>query len=153
LPLIVFGSAATCDLNHILLDDTRPTRFIGHTPTSMPNRTDYVSTGQVMSVLFEETGPAPFLLNKSYTITAGIEVPEDGAEGMLMTDGDRFGVYGSILLEGVPTFAWNLVQLEHVKCQGKESLKPGRCKLVFDSDCDHGQVCHADKSADQHGVI
>jgi arylsulfatase len=114
------------------LDDTRLTRFISHKPTYTPDRTDYVYTGRLMNVPFADTGSAPFLLNKSYTITAEIEVPEGGAEGMLMTDGGRFGGYGFYLLKGVPTFTWNLVQLEHVKWQGKEPLEPGRHRIVFD---------------------
>ena len=51
---------------------------------------------------------------------------------MLMTDGGRFAGYGFYLLKGVPTFTWNLVQLERVKWRGKEALTPGRHTLVFD---------------------
>jgi hypothetical protein len=114
------------------LDDTRLARFISHKPTYTQDRTEYVYTGRVMNVPFAETGSAPFLLNRSYTITAEIEVPEGGGEGMLMTDGGRFGGYGFYLLKGVPTFTWNLVQLERVKWQGKEALTPGKHTVVFD---------------------
>jgi arylsulfatase A-like enzyme len=114
------------------LDDTRLTRFISDKPTYTPDRTEYVYSGRLMNVPFAATGSAPFLLNKSYTITAKIEIPAGGAEGMLMTDGGRFGGYGFYLLKGVPTFTWNLVQLEHVKWQGKEALTPGKHTLVFD---------------------
>ena len=41
-------------------------------------------------------GTAPSVLNTSYTITADIEVPQGGAEGMIVTDGGRFGGYGYI---------------------------------------------------------
>jgi hypothetical protein len=37
---------------------------------------------------------APSILNKSYTITAEVTIPEGGAEGMIVTDGGRFGGYG-----------------------------------------------------------
>jgi arylsulfatase A-like enzyme len=118
------------------LDDSTIRRFIGQKPTYTPDRTEFVYTGRLMNVPFAETGSAPFLLNKSYTVTAEIEVPEGDAEGMLMTNGGRFGGYGFYLLKGVPTFTWNLVQLEHVKWQGKEALAPGRHKIVFDWDYD-----------------
>ena len=49
------------------------------------------------------------LLNTSYTITAEIDVPQGGAEGMLTTDGGRFGGYGLYLLKGKPVFLWNLL--------------------------------------------
>ena len=39
-------------------------------------------------------GDSPLLLNCSYTITAEIEIPQGGAEGMLATDGGRFGGIG-----------------------------------------------------------
>ena len=39
-------------------------------------------------------GDSPLLLNCSYTITADIEVPESGAEGLLVTSGGRFGGWG-----------------------------------------------------------
>ena len=84
------------------------------------------------NVPFPDTGTAPSLLNRSYTITAEIEVPQGGAEGMLMTDGGRFAGYGFYLLKGRPVFTWNLLGLERVKWQGKEALAPGKHTLVFD---------------------
>jgi arylsulfatase A-like enzyme len=114
------------------LDDSRLTRFISDKPSYTPDRTEFVYTGQITNVPFAETGSAPSLLNKSYTITAEIEVPQGGAEGVLMTDGGRFGGYGFYLLKGVPTFTWNLVQLEHVKWSGKDALEPGKHTIVFD---------------------
>ena len=78
------------------------------------------------------TGGAPTLLNRSYTITAEVEIPQGGAEGMLVTDGGRFAGYGFYLLKGRPVFTWNLVGLERVKWQGKEALAPGKHTLEFD---------------------
>ena len=44
---------------------------------------------------------APHILNRSYTITADVEIPADGAHGMIVTDGGRFGGYGLFLSKGV----------------------------------------------------
>ena len=85
-----------------------------------------------MNVPFPDTGTAPSLLNRSYTITAEIEIPEDGADGILVTDGGRFAGYGFYLLKGMPVFTWNLVALERVKWQGKEALPPGKHTLEFE---------------------
>ena len=63
-------------------------------------------------------GNAPNILNKSFTITAEIDVPEGGAEGMIVTEGGRFGGYGLYLLKGKPTFSWNLLDLKRVKWEG-----------------------------------
>jgi arylsulfatase len=77
-------------------------------------------------------GDSPGLLNSSYTITADIEVPEGGAEGMILTSGGRFAGYGFYLLEGKPVFLWNLLNLKRIKWEGKEALPPGRHTVEFD---------------------
>jgi arylsulfatase A-like enzyme len=114
------------------LDDSRLGRFISEKPSYSPGRTLFTYAGEVSDVPFSDTGSAPNLLNRSYTITAEVEIPQGGAEGMLMTDGGRFAGYGFYLLKGRPVFTWNLVDLERVKWQGKEALAPGKHTLEFD---------------------
>ena len=114
------------------LDDTRLTRFISHKPSYTPGRTLFTYSGELSNVPFPETGSAPSLLNRSYTVTAEVDVPQGGAEGMLVTDGGRFAGYGFYLLKGRPVFTWNLVALERVKWQAKEALPPGKRTLEFD---------------------
>jgi arylsulfatase A-like enzyme len=113
------------------LDDTRLGRFLSPKPTYTPDRTLFTYTGELSNVPFPVTGAAPGLLNRSYTITAEVEIPEGGAEGMLVTDGGRFAGYGFYLVKGRPVFTWNLVGLERVKWQGKEALAPGKRTLEF----------------------
>jgi arylsulfatase A-like enzyme len=114
------------------LDDSRVSRFFGEKPSYTPDRTVFTYSGELSNVPFPGTAGAPDLLDRSYTITADIEVPQGGAEGMLVTDGGRFGGYGFYLLKGNPVFTWNLIQLEIVKWQGKEALAPGKHMLEFD---------------------
>jgi arylsulfatase A-like enzyme len=114
------------------LDDTRLARFISEKPSYSPGRTVFTYAGELSNVPFPDTGSAPSLLNRSYVITADVEVPQGGAEGMLMTDGGRFAGYGFYLLKGRPVFTWNLIQLERVKWQSKEPLAAGKHTLVFD---------------------
>jgi arylsulfatase len=115
------------------LDDSVLARFVS---TDKPNyafgRTLFTYTGELSNVPFPGIGGAPNLLDRSYTVTAEITIPQGGAEGMLVTDGGRFGGYGFYLLKGQPVFTWNLLQLAHVKWQGKEALAPGKHKLEFD---------------------
>jgi arylsulfatase len=114
------------------LDDTTLTRFMSTKPNYSFGRTLFTYSGELTNVPFPGTGGAPNLLDRSYTITADIDIPQGGAEGMLVTDGGRFGGYGFYILKGKPVFTWNLVQLERVKWQGKEALTPGKHTLVFD---------------------
>ncbi len=77
-------------------------------------------------------GDSPVLLNTSYTITADIEVPQGGAEGMILTSGGRFAGYGFYLLKGKPVFLWNMVDLERLKWEGPDAVPPGRHTVEFD---------------------
>jgi len=72
------------------------------------------------------------VLNTSYTITAEVEIPQDGAEGVLLTEGGRFGGFGFYLLKGKPVFTWNLVDLKRIRWEGPEALSPGKHTLEFD---------------------
>jgi arylsulfatase len=86
-------------------------------------------------------GDSPLLLNTSYTVTAELEIPQaptlglsaqDGAEGMILTSGGRFGGYGFYLLKGKPVWVWNMVDLERIKWEGQDALSPGRHTIEFD---------------------
>jgi arylsulfatase len=77
-------------------------------------------------------GVAPSILNASYTITAEVTVPEGGGDGMIITQGGRFGGYGFYLDKGKPTFDWNLVGLKQQTWQAKDALPAGKHTLVFD---------------------
>ena len=85
------------------LDDTRVPRFFGEKPSYTAGRTLFTYSGEMSNVPFPGTGGAPDLLNRSYTITADVEIPQGGAEGMLVTDGGRFGGYGFYLLRASPS--------------------------------------------------
>ena len=81
---------------------------------------------------------APSILNKSFTITAEVTIPKGGAEGMIVTDGGRFGGYGLFLSKGVagvrrgkPVFLYNLLNLKRTVWDGPE-LGPGKHTIVFD---------------------
>ena len=90
------------------LDASVATRLVAPRPNITAGRSEFVYTVPMVGL---PQGDSPLLLNTSYTITADIEVPEGGAEGMILTSGGRFAGYGFYLLEGKPVFLWNLVNL------------------------------------------
>jgi hypothetical protein len=65
-------------------------------------------------------------------VTAEVEIPPGGAEGMLATQGGRFGGWGFYLLQGKPVYVWNLLDLKRVRWEGAEALAPGKHTLEFD---------------------
>src|SRR5262249_36059382 len=72
------------------------------------------------------------VLNKSWTITADIEIPEGGAEGMIVTQGGVVGGYGLYLREGKPTFIYNYLSLERTIVTATQPLPTGKVQLKMD---------------------
>jgi arylsulfatase A-like enzyme len=87
-------------------------------------------------------GSAPDIKNKSFTITADVEIPENGAEGVLATQGGRFGGWGLLLLEGKPLFAYTATnQPEYrYRIQSDDKMVPGPHTIVFDFKYDGGGI-------------
>ncbi len=102
-------------------------------PNITAGRSEYVYTRPMVGL---PQGDLPSVLNRSYKITADIEVPQDGGEGMILTSGGRFGGYGFYLLKGKPVFLWNMVDLKRIKWKGAEALTPGRHTVEFDFNYD-----------------
>jgi hypothetical protein len=111
------------------LDASVATRLAAPRPSLTSGRSEFVYTKPMTGL---PGGAAPSVLNASYTITADITVPESGAEGMIVTQGGRFGGYGFYLLKGKPVFCWNLLDLKRMKWEGPDALAPGKHTLVFD---------------------
>jgi arylsulfatase len=111
------------------LDASVATRLVQPRPNLTAGRTEFVYTRPMTGL---PQGDSPLLLNCSYTVTADIEVPEGGAEGMMLTSGGRFAGYGFYLLKGKPIFLWNLVDAKRVRWDGPDALTPGKHTLEFD---------------------
>jgi arylsulfatase len=112
------------------LDASVATRMVTPRPSVSGGRRVFEYSGTPVSGI--PRGTAPSVLNTSYTITADIDVPKGGAEGMIVTDGGRFGGYGLYLLKGKPVFVWNLLDLERIRWEGAEALAPGKHRLEYD---------------------
>ena len=76
------------------LDNTTLARWNSPKPSLTAGRTEFTYSGTLASV---PGSTAPNILNKSYTITAEVTIPQGGAEGMIVTEGGRFGGYGLFL--------------------------------------------------------
>jgi arylsulfatase len=121
---------------HVLpLDNTTLARWNTPRPSLTAGQTVFTYSGGLTGV---PASAAPSILNKSYTITAEIEIPEGGAEGMIVTEGGRFGGYGLFLSKGVagfrrgkPVFLYNLLNLKRTIWSGPE-LSAGKHTIVFD---------------------
>jgi arylsulfatase A-like enzyme len=110
------------------MDASVAARIVAPRPNITAGRKEFVYTKPMVGL---PQGDSPNILNSSYTFTADIEVPQGGAEGMIVTSGGRFAGYGFYLLKSKPVFLWNLVDLKRVKWEGPE-LTPGRHMVEFD---------------------
>jgi arylsulfatase len=111
------------------LDASVAARIVAPRPNITAGRSEFVYSRPMVGL---PQGDSPFLLNSSFTVTADIEVPEGGAEGIMLTSGGRFAGYGFYLLKGKPVWVWNLVDLERIKWEGPDALTPGRHIVEFD---------------------
>src|SRR5262249_12915529 len=105
------------------LDNSWLARAAASRPSAVAGRTAFTCAGEVSGV---PSSNAPDLAGKSFTITAEVQIPPKGAEGMLNTLGGRFGGYGLYLLKGKPVFTYNLLALERFRWEGSQALTPGK---------------------------
>ncbi len=111
------------------MDASVAARIVAPRPNITAGRSEFVYVRPMTGL---PQGDSPLLLNTSYTITADIDVPQGGAEGMILTSGGRFAGYGFYLLKGKPVFLWNLVDLDRLKWEGPDALTPGKHTIEFD---------------------
>ncbi|MBB3457345.1 arylsulfatase [Rhizobium sp. BK313] len=125
--------------NVLPLDNSTLARWNTPRPSLTAGRTEFTYSGELSGV---PASAAPSTLNKSYTITAEVEIPESGAEGMIVTEGGRFGGYGLFLSKGdfgvgrgKVVFLYNLLDLKRTMWEGPE-LEPGKHQIIFDFKSD-----------------
>jgi len=119
------------------LDNSQFQRAIAPRPSTVSGRSVFTYYGENPGI---PLGNAPNILNKSFTITAEIDIPRAGAEGMIVTAGGRFGGFGFYLLKGKPVFVYNLLDLKRTRWEGGvggddwlgDSLKAGKHTLEFE---------------------
>ena len=130
---VFYAEAARHDV--LPLDNSSLTRWNAPKPNLTGGRKVFTYSGVLTGI---PNSGAPSILNKAYTITAEVTIPQGGAEGMIVTDGGRFGGYGLFLSKGVAgvrkgkvVFLYNLLNLKRTVWAGPE-LGAGKHTIVFD---------------------
>ena len=82
-------------------------------------------------------GTAPDFKNKSHSISVDVEVGEGNNDGMLVTQGGRFGGWGLYILDGRPIYLYNVANLERYKIEGSP-LTPGAHNIRYEFKYDGG---------------
>ncbi|NEQ82889.1 MAG: sulfatase-like hydrolase/transferase [Moorea sp. SIO2I5] len=97
------------------LDDRRYERFNpALRPSLVEGRTTFIFPDHFRA----PEGVAPNLKSKSHKIIADVELPEGGAEGVLVTLAGYFGGYGLFVQDGKLVYDYNLARLEDYRIEG-----------------------------------
>ena len=78
------------------------------------------------------------LKNKSHTITAEVEIPKNGANGVIIAQAGRFGGWSFYLKDGKPTYTYNWLGLQRYTVAAKQAVPAGKATLRFDFAYDGG---------------
>jgi arylsulfatase A-like enzyme len=123
--------------NVLPLDDRRVERFnpdLAGRPQLIRGSTQILFGG--MGRLSENS--ILVLKNKSYAVTAEVEVPEGGANGTIVAQGGAFGGWSLYLHEGKPAHCYNLFGLQRFKVYGSDPVPAGEHQLRLEFAYDGG---------------
>src|SRR5450432_2247897 len=124
--------------NVLPLDDRLTERFVA----SMVGRPDLMAGRTSLTVYDGMKGMSENvfinLKNKSHTITAEVEIPEGGANGVILAQAGRFGGWSLYLKDGKPTYSYNWLGLKEYTVAATQPLAAGKATIVFDFAYDGG---------------
>lgn len=103
-------------------------RAIMPRPSATAGQTDFTYSGVMPGIA---VGNSPNILNRSYTITADVTVPEGGGNGVIVTEGGRWGGFGLYLVDGKPVFDYNALMLAQFRWEAPQALAAGKHTIVF----------------------
>ena len=123
--------------NVLPLDDRRVERFnsdLAGRPTLIEGNSQLLFGG--MGRLTENV--VINIKNKSHSVTAELQVPEGGAEGVIVSQGGAFAGWSLYVKNGKPKYCYNLfgVQLFHV--EGDTEIPSGTHQVRMEFDYDGG---------------
>jgi arylsulfatase len=111
------------------LDDRTGSRFYEDKPRPARDRTSFA--------LFPGTsmipgGMAPNTRNRSYVVKAFVDIPERGAEGVLLAHGGRFGGYSLFVQNKHLVFDYNFLGISHSAITSTCEVPKGPSELRFE---------------------
>jgi hypothetical protein len=70
--------------------------------------------------------------NRSHTITADVEIPQGGANGVILAQGGRFGGWSLYIKDGKPTYTYNFLGLQRVNVAAAQPLQAGKATIRYE---------------------
>jgi arylsulfatase len=111
------------------LDSGRPARLLTSKPelTGPRTRYEYYPDGAPVG----KAGAAP-TINRSYTITAEVVIPEKGAQGVLLAHGGQFGGYAFYIRDDRLRFTYNWLGRDWYDVGSDEAVPAGKVTLGYE---------------------
>jgi arylsulfatase A-like enzyme len=78
--------------------------------------------------------------NRSLSVTADVQIPQGGANGVILAQGGRFGGWSLYLKDGKPTYCYNFLGLQQFKVSAPQALAPGKATVRMNFDYDGGGI-------------
>ena len=104
-------------------------RMLSEKPLLAAPRDSYVYYPDTQSLPYFA---APKVLNRPHSITADVEIPDHGAEGVLLCQGSAAGGYTLFVQDGKLHYAHNYVAREYFRVVSKDPVPTGSHKLRFE---------------------
>jgi arylsulfatase A-like enzyme len=126
--------------NVLPLDDRRVERFVptlAGRPSLMWGRTSVTLYPGMVGMMENATLDVK---NRSHTITANIEVPQGGGDGVIIAQGGRFGGWTLYIKGGKLKYCYNYLNQERYTVESTNSLPPGKAVVKLDFKYDGGGV-------------
>ena len=123
--------------NVLPLDDRRFERFnadIAGRPQLVTGKSQLLYGG--MGRLSENS--VLVIKNKSHAVTAQIEVPEGGADGVIIAQGGAYAGCSLYLHEGRPAYCYNFFGLQRFKVYGEQPVPAGEHQIRMEFAYDGG---------------
>jgi arylsulfatase len=78
--------------------------------------------------------------NRSFSINSDVQIPEGGANGVIIAQAGRFGGWSLYLKEGKPTFVYNFLGLQEYKVSAPDAMAAGKASVRLNFDYDGGGI-------------
>ena len=126
--------------NHVLPIDDRGLERVN---AALAGRPDLMAGRTSLTVYEGMTGMTENVFinvkNRSHTITAEVEIPETGADGVILCQAGRFGGWSLYLKGGKPTYAYNWLGLQRYTVAAAEAVPAGKATIRFEFAYDGGK--------------
>ncbi len=74
--------------------------------------------------------------NRSHTITADVEIPQGGANGVILAQGGRFGGWSLYLKDGKPAYTYNFLGLQRFNIAALQPIAAGKATIRYEFTSD-----------------